>query len=181
MRAFVDLDGDGVYTFGEPYDERDANLTSDIEKLYGLNLSPIDEPPVLTLIDPLDPNETFNVSDANFSTDFTWAVQAVDPLYSGNFFPSLDDSDPTNPSINVYGNLSNEEINYDDIYGNQKISFLLDGNFTEFLVNRADANSSLLLQTFDLINIPIGEWSLTYQAIDEFNTSQILTQKNNRY
>ena len=170
LRAFIDFEwlpgNDGTYTQGEPFFEHNFTLAEG-EKKYGINLIPVDDPPVLSFKNPIDDNITLNISESTISEQFDWKVEAYDPLYG--FIG------PDSNNTNIYGPVQNSYVEYASVYGNQKISFLVEGNFTQFLVDNNNASNGLA--TFDLVNIPVGTWGLTYQAIDEHNnTSNVLEQ-----
>ena len=182
VRAFVDMKENSVgvggragqYDIGEPFKEHNFTLLT-AQKLYGINLIPEDPSPTLQFKDNNLSYADINITvsqDTNLTTDWEWLVEAFDPLYGSNnmFSPDLNDT-------NIYGPLGSSIIEYADIYGTSQISFLIDGNFTQFLSAKNDGNSTANA-SFDLVNIPSGMWGLTYQAIDEHNNTSTVLEQN---
>jgi len=65
---------------------------------------------------------------------------------------------------NVYGLFGYE---YEQYYGGESVSFLVDGNLTKYLLNQLTNTSPNLLE-IDHALIPTGLWELNFTAIDEF-------------
>ena len=65
---------------------------------------------------------------------------------------------------NVYGLFGYE---YEQYYGGESVSFLVDGNLTPYLLNQLTNTSPNFLE-IDHALIPTGLWELNFTAIDEF-------------
>ena len=171
MSAYIDLARMVNYTVGEPYDEQ--NVTSLTSSRYGLNLVPLDPPPVLLFkdISSSDPNiqydinvsqnecnVTIDVNSSSQTSTIDWLVDASDPYDTVNYIWGVDD------------HLNDDNGNVDS-----GIRIVVDGNFSSYLDNNFTGYGKIV----DLAETPIGSYVLIYKAYDSFeNVSNILTQKN---
>ncbi|MDA8805939.1 InlB B-repeat-containing protein [Opitutales bacterium] len=169
IQAFVNWDGsvDNSYTYGEPIAEHNVTLANGVN-VYGVSLIPIDPDPILYFKNPpssfpnngitvvndklTDINDTqfrhleqnitveSNASNAQNLSEFEWGIRGSDPFYVGS-----------------YNNLNSIRDVWFEILEQ-------DSNFTTYL-NSPYGNSTA---RFDLSSIPVGKYSLTYTARDEF-------------
>ena len=165
LQAFVDINNDTNYTFGEPFHQKPAPL-EDGSNAYGINLVPVDPSPVIYFSEDfpdfsdsglfvtngeynsdgqaLEQNVTIESNTTNNLSQFEWGVVAEDPLYD-------------NPENNVS---STRELIFE----------ILEGNFSEYLLITEGETTVFEGTTakFDLGSVPVGKYFLKYTVKDEF-------------
>ena len=155
LQAFVDINNDTNYSFGEPFHQKPAIL-EDGSNAYGINLVPVDPSPVIYFSEDfpdfsdsglfvtngeynsdgqaLEQNVTIESNTTNNLSQFEWGVVAEDPLYD-------------NPENNVS---STRELIFE----------ILEGNFSEYLLITEEETTVFEGTTakFDLGSVPVGKY-----------------------
>ncbi len=149
LGAFIDLDGDLIFSDGEPYAEWNDTLT---ESTYGIPMTLSEDVPELNFTSLA--YHQIDINDSDTTPWDQWGVEAYDPGRGVRGYPQrwkVDESDP--------------------ILGYQ---ILLSGSFMEFLTGIGAAIPASLV---DLPNLRLGDYNITYQAVDEWgNLSNTLVQ-----
>ena len=149
LGAYIDLNGDLNFTDGEPYAEWNDTLT---ESTYGIPMTFLENAPELNFTDPS--YHHIDINDSDVSSWASWGVEAYDPgraLRGKTVTWKVDESNAT--------------IGY---------QILLSGPFMEFLTG---AGSSIPANDVNLSKLQLGDYNITYQAVDEWgNLSNSLTQ-----
>jgi uncharacterized repeat protein (TIGR02543 family) len=169
IQAFVNWDGsvDNNYTYGEPIAEHNVTLANGVN-VYGVSLIPIDPDPILYFKSPPSsfPNNGITVvndklTDIN-DTQFRHLEQNITVESNASNAQNLSEFEwgiiGTDPSYGIVDN------NLSSIRGVWFEILEQDSNFTSYL-NSPYGNSTA---RFDLSSIPVGKYSLTYTARDEF-------------
>ena len=169
MQAFINWDGitPAAYSYGEPFAEKNITLAGGINQ-YGQNLTPTDPKPFLYFHDDPESDPDYGITVEN--SKFTDIGDTENRFLEQNITIESNSTNAKNLNSFNWG-IVGYDPSYEEVENNlssiRGVWFEIleqDSNFTSYL-NSPYGNSTA---SFDLSSIPVGKYSLTYTARDEF-------------
>ncbi len=169
VQAFINWDGitPAAYSYGEPFAEKNITLAGGINQ-YGQNLTPTDPKPFLYFHDDPESDPDYGITVEN--SKFTDIGDTENRFLEQNITIESNSTNAKNLNSFNWG-IVGYDPSYEEVENNlssiRGVWFEIleqDSNFTSYL-NSPYGNSTA---SFDLSSIPVGKYSLTYTARDEF-------------